>query len=177
MRDFVTDAIVLSIEPSKEYDRSVFLFTKDLGLLKARVTSGARILSKFSPHLDPLNLARVRLAHKNGFTLTDALTEERFPATRNNVASFGNALRTIALIKALAAEHEPDEKLWQAFIEGLTEGTVRPNTFLKLFGYDARHTECDSCGRVPAHYFAVKTHTFWCASCSTRMPENALLLI
>lgn len=177
MRDFVTDAIVLSVEPSKEHDRSALLFTKDLGLLKARVTGGARILSKFAPHLDPLNLTLVRLAHKNGFTLTDALTEERFPTTRDNVVSFGNALRTVALVKALAGEHEPDLKIWHAFIDGLSTGTIEPNTFLKLFGYDARHTECDSCGMIPAHYFATNTHTFWCARCSTRIPENTLLLI
>lgn len=176
MKDFVSEAIVLGTAPAKEHDRVVFLFTKKHGRIQARVAGGARLLSKFAPHLDPLNLVAVRVAYKNKFTLTDVLTADRFSATRDG-AAFGNALKVAALTRVLAPEGEPDMQLWHDLVLALTTGDVEPNHFLNLFGYDARQGTCDSCGAKPVAYFSIKTHELVCVTCSTKLPENALLLL
>ena len=77
--EYCTEAIVLGRrENGPSYNRFVDLYTKELGLLEARVVGGRRITSKLSPHLDFGNLALLRLVSKNQFTVDDALTEERF---------------------------------------------------------------------------------------------------
>lgn len=176
MKDFVSEAIVLGIQPAKEHDRVVSLFTKKHGRIQARVAGGARLLSKFAPHLDPINLVGVRVAHKNKFTLTDVLTTDRFSATRKG-SSFGQALKVVALVRVLAPEGEPDMKLWHDLVQMFTSGTVDPNHFLNLFGYDSKLGACDMCGAKSIAYFSIKTHELLCARCSTNLPENALLLL
>lgn len=176
MKDFVSEAIVLGTAPAKEHDRVVFLFTKKHGRIQARVAGGARLLSKFAPHLDPLNLVGIRVAHKNKYTLTDVLTSNRFLATREGPA-FGNALKVVALVRVLAPEGEPDMKLWHDLVTALADGNVKPNHFLNIFGYDAHLGTCDSCGAKPVAYFSIKTHELMCVTCSTKLPENALLLL
>ncbi|MEK7089238.1 MAG: recombination protein O N-terminal domain-containing protein [Patescibacteria group bacterium] len=176
MKDFVSEAIVLGIQPAKEHDRVVSLFTKKHGRINARVAGGARLLSKFAPHLDPVSLVSTRITHKNKFTLTDVLTSDRFPATRAG-ASFGQALKIVALVRVLAPEGEPDLKLWHDLVQMFTSGDVDPNHFLNLFGYDSKLGMCDSCGTKSVAYFNIKTHELLCVRCSTNLPENALLLL
>ncbi len=177
MREYVSDAIVLGIEPSREYDRAVTLFTKELGRIRARVTGGAKILSKFAPHLDPMNRVQVRLAHKKGFTLTDALTVNRFAAMKHDANVFGAALRMLTLIGALAPEAEPDARVWHELVRALECGKPDIQTIASHFGYDLDRAECERCGARPAPYFAFATHALLCANCSVRIPENALLLL
>ena len=177
MREYVSDAIVLAIGPSREYDRVVLLFTKDLGRVRARVTGGAKMLSKFAPHLDPMNHVRVRLAHKNGFTVTDALTYDRFSAAKDDAKIFGAALRMIAFVAALAPEHEPDERVWHELLRALQRGAPDLALLASHFGYDLARAGCERCGAMPAPYFSVTTHALLCANCGARIPENALVLL
>jgi DNA repair protein RecO (recombination protein O) len=176
MKDFVSLAIVLGIQPAKEHDRVVSLFTKKHGRINVRVAGGAKLLSKFAPHLDPINLVSVRITHKNKFTLTDVLTTDRFLATREG-DSFGQALKILALVRVLSPEGEPEAKLWHDLLTAFSSGTANPNHFLNLFGYDAHLGSCDACGAKPVAYFSIKTHELLCTRCSTKLPENALLLL
>lgn len=175
MRDVVTDAIVLGITHSKNYDRSVSLFTKDLGRIKARVSAGSKILSKFSPHIDPLNHVMIRLTYKKGFTLTDALTTDRFYRIRGSTEAFSHALRAIALVEAMSPLHEPDARVWNELNDMFRNGNVSTHAILRHFGYDAMHAECDACGRAPK-YFIAGNHTFLCAHCAPRERVNAISL-
>ncbi|MCX6788418.1 MAG: DNA repair protein RecO [bacterium] len=176
MKDFVSEAIVLGIQPSKEHDRIVSLFTKKHGRIQARVAGGARLLSKFALHLDPINLVFIRVAHKNKFTITDALTSDRFVSTREG-QSFGNALKVLGLVRVLAPEGEADMRLWHDLLDAFSSGNVNPNHFLNLFGYDSELGACDSCNEKEVSYFSIKTHELLCVTCSTKLPENALLLL
>src|ERR1051325_9149952 len=104
MREFLTEAIVLSNDPGRGFDGRVHLYTEKLGKISARVSGGKKILSKLSPHLDPLNLSLVRLVKKGGITLVDTLTLDRFTAVRNNLGSLASALDVLALLKSSVAE-------------------------------------------------------------------------
>lgn len=177
MREYVSDAIVLGIEPSREYDRAVTLFTKELGRIRARVTGGAKILSKFAPHIDPMNRVHVRLAHKNGFTLTDALTVDRFAGVKRDAKVFSAALRMLTLVGAFAPESEPDARVWHELLRSLESGKPDIQLIASHFGYDLARAECERCGAEPAPYFALATHALLCANCCVRVPENALLLL
>lgn len=177
MKEYVSDAIVLAVEPLREYDKVVSLFTKELGRVRARVTGGAKLLSKFAPHIDPMNHVLVRFAHKNGFTLTDVLTMNRFSKTRHDAKVFGAALRMLTFVGALAPEGEPDARVWHELLRSLQESTDGLPTLADHFGYDLARAGCERCDAVPASYFAIASHALLCANCSVRVPENALLLL
>lgn len=175
MKEFVTDAIVMRVDSARNADTSALLFTKDLGKVRVRVAGGAKPLSKFAPHLDPMNFVVVRLAYKNGFTLTDALTCDRFACVRAHVALFGGALRALALIATLAAEGERDEWLWHELLRILAGDARGVANLLAHLGYDLSRASCEHCGASHVVFFASSTHAFLCAACSTRVPERTLV--
>lgn len=177
MKECVADAIVLSLVPSRETDRTVFLFTKEWGKIAARVVAGAKPLSKFSPHLDPGNLVTVRLTLKNGYTLTDVLTKERFGAIREGESSMKRMLRALFVIDHLMPEAVPDEDLWGALLSLMHGEKGVPDEMLVRMGYDVRHARCAVCGNAKPEFFSVGTHEFLCLRCSVPFPENTLLLM
>jgi DNA repair protein RecO (recombination protein O) len=177
MKEFVSEAVVLSVSPSKEKDLVVTLFTKEYGRVRAKVTSGARMHSKFSPHLNPLNHVTVRLAEKRGFTLTDVLTNNSFREIRTDVRACSAALRTLAVVHALAPEGESDARVWHELLRSLESRTCNPVSFLTLFGHYANNMGCTYCGESPISHFAFVSHALLCTRCSMSVPENALVLI
>ena len=69
-----TSAFVLGRENVSEYDSLVVLYTKDLGKVLARVTSGGKISSKLTPHLQVGNKVAVRLVERKIMRVADALS-------------------------------------------------------------------------------------------------------
>ena len=67
MLEFVTEGLVLDKESRKESDIVVTIYTKKLGLIFGNAASARKIASKLGPHLEPLNLVRLRLVKKKRF--------------------------------------------------------------------------------------------------------------
>src|SRR3989344_7862372 len=120
MREYFTEAVVLYKEPLYEIDERVFLYTKDLGKVVAKVTSGRRITSKLSPHLEPLNLVKVRLVYKNSFQVADVLKFGKL--SHNNF----NLLR---LVKNSVINESPDQELWE-FLYNSEDSSIKALTIL-----------------------------------------------
>ena len=112
MREYLTEALVLDKTAANETDFIVDLYTKELGRVKAKITSGQKITSKLSPHLEPLTFSLVRLTEKNGFVVTDALTKNNLSYFRKHPVSFAKALKLISAIRELIYSEETDPKLW-----------------------------------------------------------------
>ncbi|MFA6364969.1 MAG: recombination protein O N-terminal domain-containing protein [Candidatus Paceibacterota bacterium] len=177
MKELVSEAIVLGREPSRGSDRTVALLTKEAGYIHVRAVGGLKILSKFAPHLDPGSLVEVRLAKKNGYTLTDALTKDRFLIIRNNSEKLGRALRVLFFIQYFFPENVSDTRLWDTLLKALETGEIKMNDFLIHAGYDIRHATCAMCAARNVAFITVDTHEFICLLCSTKLPENRILLI
>lgn len=177
MKEYLTSAIVLNVRPHKEYDRRVELYTKDFGLLKAKVIGGRKILSKLSPHLDVGNLIKVRFVQKTQFTLVDALEENKFSSLKKDERKAVLFFRLLFLIRSLVPEAVPDSPFWYFFLRSLREGRIDFKTFLKLLGYNPALAECDNCRSKNPAYFQVLLQTFLCGNCSFRFPSVELLFI
>ena len=176
MREYLTEALVLDKTAANETDFIVDLYTKELGRLKAKVTSGQKITSKLSPHLEPLTFSLVRLTEKNGFTVADALTQNRLTHLRRSAVIFAKGLKLLSAIQQLIFPEEIDPKLWFWLKKSLTKGEFFFNQFLKILGYDPKLAECHKCRTKFIKYFLAEDQIFLCRNCGFKIPPNTLLL-
>ncbi len=177
MKEYVTESIVLAVEPHKEYDLTADFFTKDLGRIRARAVSGRKILSKFSPHLNPLNLVSVRLIEKKQFTITDVLTTDNFSSLRNHGENYSVALNLLNVIKILVPFSVPDIHLWHFLRVSFENNYINCNSLLKILGYDSQFSACAFCFREDTTHFSLNNQIFLCSPCNARINTESAILI
>jgi len=152
MRELVTDAIVLDKEPVREFDARVSLFTKELGRVTAVVTSARKIISKLSPHVEPLMVSEVRLTEKGGMHLTDALQKKSLPHA---------AFPILNIIKKLSEPYAADGELWAS----LTSDGATAKEALRILGFDPTFARCDHCLREKPEFFVFEGSAYFCDRC------------
>ncbi len=177
MKEYVSEAVVLSVYPVRENDRVVTLFTRELGKIDVKVVAARKLASKFAAHLDPLNLVRARFVKKNNFTLTDVLSEDRFSPLRGRTGALGDALRLLSLLDGLLASNVPEPRVWHALLGVLGGNRFEPKLFLKLLGYDPLHASCAECNARHVSAFSAKDQSFLCANCARAFGGSELLLL
>ena len=175
MKEYLTEAIVLGTRPTREQDLSVDLYTKDFGRLRAKAIGGRRPLSKFSPHLNALNLVTVRLVRKNAFTVTDVAARDPFRTLRQRPKFLAQALELVFLMKAVLPRENPDLNFWYFLGRTLKAGRIDIGRALKLLGYDMAQAQCEDCGAVPATHFFLGDQSFLCARCFIKFPKNEII--
>lgn len=155
MREYYTEAVVLDKEDLGDQDARVFLFTKNLGRIAAKVKSAKKITSKLNGHLEPLSIVSARLIENGdgkGFQVVDALKESSVPV------AFRDSLR---LIKDLSADGDPDLWLW-GLVKG---GKLEEKSVLAALGFDSEFARCANCERTSNLVFSVKDLDYFCGKC------------
>lgn len=174
MTEYLTNALVLDVEDFGEADKVVYLFTKELGKVRAKVKSARKITSKLSGHLQPLNFVKIRLTEKNGFQITDALTLDR-------VKPSAISLAVLDFIKVMTCELQADKSLWQLIKK--TFGSLKNNKgisyrpFLESFGFDPKFSQCGACESKNPAFFSKTEQVFLCHKCALKIDKNELILI
>lgn len=177
MKDFVTNAYTLRVTPSRDFDKTAHLFTEDFGRIEARVVSGRKPLSKFSPHLEPMRRVTVRLAQRKGFTITDVLSEKPSLYIKNNNDVWSHALKSFSLIHFLTPKEMKDDSLWN-ILENMNEtGIINPKEVLSCLGYDIHHALCDVCGSQFIVGFNFYSHEFLCIACAEKFSESRIVIL
>lgn len=161
MQEYVTPAIILRRETTGEYDERISFFSRRFGKMTARMISSRKILSKLSPHLEPGNLAIIRLVEKNDLSLVDALKERNLAWRVSNIFH----------LQKLLADYEPDLNLWQTLISGPTWSKI-----LKILGWDPSEASCDECGAPSPRYFETRQQHFFCSRCYGFMKEKDTII-
>jgi len=174
MREHVTSALVLGIRP-RGADRIADLFTLALGRLEARMVAGRAIVSRFTPHIDPLSVVTVRLVKKSRYTLADALTERRFRTLRIVPHRFSEALAALAALRALVPNEEPDTRLFYEVARALDRGVLTVSRVLALLGYDPRTARCERCRAASVSHFLPREGVFTCLECFARGTDGVVL--
>lgn len=177
MQEYITDAVVLDVSPRGEYDREIALYTRILGRVDAFARGSRRPTSKFSPHLDIINLVSVRLVEKNRVTVVDVLTRDRFQNIRRDPSLYSRALSLLRLVYSLAPRFTEESEVWERLVAALSAGTVDPRPLLALFGYDVRHAACAACGAKDSDFFSPRDHVFFCSRCGSQFPRNELICV
>mgnify|MGYP001560673030 CR=1 FL=1 len=152
MREYVTNALVLSLTPTGEQDGRVALFSEHLGRVSAKATSIRKISSKLAGHVQPLNFVTVRLVETGGLQVADAISTGRLPVA---------ALPALRLLAVVAPEWNADPRLW-AFVHS---AAVSVRSILGAAGFDPAQAACVSCGKREPEYFSLADASFICAAC------------
>ncbi len=167
MKEYLTEALVLGANDSGESDKTVDLYTKELGRVSARARGARKITSKLSGHLQPLSFTRVRLIEKNGFQIADALAFKK-------MEPLPETLGTIEFLKEITYELQADRDLWALLKKN--KGISR-NDLLKILGFDPLFAECEGCSAKRVDFFSKTEHSFLCRRCSLKIPKNEIVLI
>lgn len=176
MREYLTEVLVLDKKAVNETDYLADFYSQELGLIKAKITGGQKILSKLSSHLEPLSFSLTRLAQKNGFVVADALAENRLLRLRRSPFVFGRSLQLLFALREMIFPEEPDPKLWFWLKESLNQGDFSFVSFLKILGYDPKLAECQKCRSRFVKYFLTEDQSFFCGICASQIPQDVLLL-
>jgi recombinational DNA repair protein (RecF pathway) len=173
MLEIVTDALVLDLEPSGEYNSRVFLYTEKLGGVVARATSLRKITSKMAAHLEPLTFSRVRLIQRSedsGFQLGDALSYDEARAWRSSPEALREGLKLLSIFKESGFAGDADPASWNALWEIFSRPPMEPfsrygQKILNILGYDYARALCGLCGAARPKIFSLKNLVFYCESC------------
>ncbi len=163
MTEYSTKALVLGAEDIGEFDRLIYLYTKELGKVAARAKSVRKITSKLAGHLQPLNFIRVRLVEKNGFQIVDALAVSRIKVSQTS-------LIFLSFIKEMTFEFQQDKKLWVlikgAFRDLKINGKIPYKILLEILGFSPKFAACSVCENKSVNYFSQKEQIFLCRRCA-----------
>lgn len=168
MHELVTDAFVLGCEAGHGWDRKVDLYADRLGRVSARVVGGRRERSRLAPHLDLGTFAAVRLVRKNKFTVADALSLGRLPAT---------FLPDLFCVRSLSPEAVFEANIWSMLAGGLSGGGADCKILLKFLGYDSARARCGVCDLPSPERFLISEHIFLCGQCGAGVPERAAVRV
>ncbi|HUZ93073.1 MAG TPA: recombination protein O N-terminal domain-containing protein [Candidatus Paceibacterota bacterium] len=163
MHEYLSEAVVLGKTPQGDVDSRCSLFTKKFGKLVAKAKSARKITSKLSSHLEPGNVAQVRVIEKGGLVVADALKIGRTGAGRDDVR----------FLDLMLAEGEPDQALWQMLVSPHFSWTKA----LKILGWDPAEASCGICAASPIVAFEARSQEFYCRTCASKAKENSLLFI
>ena len=162
MLEFVTEGLVLDKESRKESDIVVTIYTKKLGLIFGNAASARKIASKLGPHLEPLNLVRLRLVKKKRFQIADALAIGRIERS-------SETLGMVRFIKEFFATEHAETSIWNLIIESVAgnRDALHPRVVLNVLGFNPDHALCSICNTTWPEYFTTHGHYF-CESCKTQ---------
>jgi len=177
MQELVTEAIILESRSGRGKNRQVDLFTKKIGRVRARATSGMKTVSKLSPHLNPLNLSTIRLVNKNIYLITDALTKNSFKKIRKNENHLGKALKTIDLVSKITPLNLQDGNLW-FYLENSFKNLEFDNSkLLTILGYNPKLATCINCNNNKVSCFIPSDQSFVCKQCGNKIKKEEIFKI
>lgn len=108
---YTTSAFVISSRASKEADKHLDLYTKDFGLVTARLISVRNARSKFKGFTEPGIFVSVTLVRgKNIWRICDIAGEKGFKVQKKNLTSW---LKSLSLLKSLVHGEERNEALFE----------------------------------------------------------------
>ncbi len=178
---YSTDALVLRTYKLGEADRIVVFLTRDRGKKRGVAPSARRQRSRFAGALEPLTEVRLAYFEKEQRELVNLNYAEpvRSPMATPNPEALGYSAYFAELLDAVAADADPDERLYRlgtATLEAITAGgPVAPLAryfecwLLRLQGVYPADVACAECGTDfltdDGAFLAVEGHGFVCRPC------------
>lgn len=167
MREYASEAIVLSREPVGELDARFAVFTERFGRLAAKAKSVRKPTSKLASHLEAGNLISVRIVEKNGLQVVDALKKRKLKASVSD----------LAVLAALLAESEPEPEIWNELVFSGETGRLNWEAVLRALGWDPAEACCSICDNRSLSAFRPETQDFLCENCASRLHGDGLIYI
>lgn len=127
MKTITTKCVILGQKPFGEFHKLIYLYSEELGKIKAIAKGARKITSKFTGHLETLNFchASFYFGPKN-IILTEIVTQKNFKEIRENFTKLNSSLKIAEICNTLIYENQIIEN----FIELIEE------TMQNLVKYD-----------------------------------------
>lgn len=170
MNEFATNALVLDITQTGEYDGRIILFTETAGKITARAKSLFKLGGKLAGHLQPLTIAQVRLVEKKGVQIVDAITVKRLVTAITPATEAKRLLAVARLIDELTQPHHPDGDLW-ALIDS---GRLMQRELLTVLGFDPEHAKCNRCEKTNPNHFLIRDAVYVCTPCFQKIGARSV---
>lgn len=110
--------LILKKVDRAEADQLLLIYTKDFGRLEILAKAVRKISSKLRAGAEIFYLSEVEFIQgKAQKTLTDAILIEKFENLRKDLKKLKVACKIAEVSDNLISDQEPDEKIWQLFLE------------------------------------------------------------
>jgi len=107
MKTTTTRAVILGHRQFGENDKVIHLYSQDLGKIETIAKGSKKIASKFTGHLETLNLVEAALYFgPRNIILTEIVSEKNFIGSSENLDTMLNAIQIANTIKNLVPENQ-----------------------------------------------------------------------
>lgn len=136
MKTLTTRAVILSTKTLGESDKSVCIYTEDLGKIRVTAKGACRIQSRFSGHLQVMNICKISLyfGPKN-IILTEINSIKTTSALQNNLEKSLCALQIAEVTNNMLYTEQKLDNLLQLIMETLKALEKSEKNSLILIGY------------------------------------------
>jgi len=162
MIEHYTEGIVLDRNPRGEADRSVTIYTKEIGKVTAGTKSSRKITSKVAGHLMPGNFVRLRIVENKTIQAIDALSEKPKCDMRE-------LLPFLHFLNEVVPHGEADENFWELILKIVDKCRLEPGAYryiLEILGFGAEDARCGHCRNTEIAHFSVPDIMFLCSGCA-----------
>ncbi len=129
MKNHSTTSIILGHKNFGELDKLVFLYNEELGKIKTIAKGARRITSKFTGHIESLNICKTQLYFgPRNIILTETESVNTFKKIRESLEKTSCALQIAEITDKLIYENQKIEGLNELFLETMNyiENTENP---------------------------------------------------
>ena len=115
LRSFKLEGIILKRRNSGEADRILTVLTQNMGKIKIKAPGVRKILSRRSPHIEPLNISILTLYKGSPASfpiLTEAISIERFPIIKKDLRLIGFAYYLCELVSSLCPQNQENREIF-----------------------------------------------------------------
>lgn len=114
------EGIVIKKNDYNEYDRVVFIYTKELGLSDFLIRGSRKILAKVAPHIELFNYVRISYVQGRNFKIiTGAEILNHFFGIRQNLDKLKAAYDIVNLFNKFIIGQETDSDLFNLLLKNL----------------------------------------------------------
>ncbi len=191
MRNYRVKGIVINRFNVHEADRIITIFTRERGLIEARAKSVRKVQAKLKGALELFMLSEIELAEGRSIdVITGAQVIEPFAKFRQNLSDTSVAFYLSEALIGLLSEGEPNQEVFNLFLETLEE-LDRPNPrdrkreillahfLIKLLSYTGFRPELYSCLKCNKriskdnNFFDLSAGGLICSDCQTDSSNQA----
>ena len=178
-RSIRTEAVVLRHNDWGEADRLLWLYTRELGKVRAIGKGLRKPRSRKAGHLEPFTHTILMLARgRDMWIVTQADTLDAYLSLRENLVRVGYAAYVVELLDRFTYEEGENQGLFRLLIDTLTRLNTEPSELLAVRYYEVRLLDllgfrpqlfkCVSCGAViqpEDQYFSAAQGGVLCPRC------------
>ncbi|MFA5821244.1 MAG: DNA repair protein RecO [Candidatus Gracilibacteria bacterium] len=130
MKNFTGNCIILGHKNFGEADKLIYFYNEELGKIKAVAKGARRIKSRFTGHLETLNIVNCSLYFgPRNIILREIVTTENFAPLRRNLNSVASAMQIAEITNRIVFESQTLEHLFRLLEKTLLHlsKSSRPN--------------------------------------------------